>query len=245
VARLRLDQLLLERGLAESRTKAQALILAGAVFSGEQRLDKAGHMVAADLPLELRGKDHGFVSRGGQKLAHGLDHFALQPEGMTAYDIGASTGGFTDVLLQQGARRVYAIDVGHGQLDWRLRNDPRVVVLEKTNARHLTREMVPEPADLVVSDASFISLKLVLPAALSLAAPSAFLVALIKPHFEVGKGEVGKGGVVRDAVLHRRVVDEIEHWLAEEQGFEVLGVEPSPITGPKGNREFLIAARRG
>ena len=162
---------------------------------------------------------------------------------MVALDIGASTGGFTDVLLQRGAERVYAVDVGHGQLDWRLRNEPRVVVLERTNARHLTRDLIPEPVDLVVCDASFISLKLVLPAALELRAPDACLVALIKPQFEVGKGQVGKGGVVRDPALHEKVCDEIARWLESER-WRVLGLTPSPLTGPKGNREFLIGARR-
>jgi 23S rRNA (cytidine1920-2'-O)/16S rRNA (cytidine1409-2'-O)-methyltransferase len=161
-----------------------------------------------------------------------------------ALDVGASTGGFTDVLLQRGASRVYAVDVGHGQLDWRLRNDPRVVVLEKVNARRLTREHVPEPVDLIVCDVSFISLELALPAALALAAPAARLVALIKPQFEVGKGQVGKGGVVRDPALHEAVCARISRWLAEEQGWRVRGLTPSPITGPKGNREFLIAADR-
>jgi 23S rRNA (cytidine1920-2'-O)/16S rRNA (cytidine1409-2'-O)-methyltransferase len=163
---------------------------------------------------------------------------------MTALDIGASTGGFSDVLLRRGARLVYAVDVGHGQLDWRLRNEPRVVVLERTNARHLNQNLIPEPVDLVVCDASFISLKLVLPAALELARPGAGLVALIKPQFEVGKGQVGKGGVVRDPALHEEVCAEIARWLGEQQGWQVLGVTESPITGPKGNREFLIGARR-
>jgi 23S rRNA (cytidine1920-2'-O)/16S rRNA (cytidine1409-2'-O)-methyltransferase len=184
------------------------------------------------------------VSRGGLKLAHGLDHFGIDPAGMVALDVGASTGGFTDVLLRRGAVRVYAVDVGHGQLDWRLRNDPRVVVLEQINARHLSREHVPEPVDLVVTDVSFISLELALPTALALARPGASLIALIKPQFEVGKGQVGKGGVVRDPALHQAVCARIARWLGEEQGWRVLGVSESPITGPKGNREFLIGARR-
>jgi 23S rRNA (cytidine1920-2'-O)/16S rRNA (cytidine1409-2'-O)-methyltransferase len=240
----RLDQMLVERGLAESRAKAQALVLTGQVFSGERRLDKPGQGVAADLALEIRGSSSPYVSRGGLKLAHGLDHFGIDLKGMAAVDVGASTGGFTDVLLQRGAARVYAVDVGHGQLDWRLRNDPKVVVLERTNARYLNRDLIPEPIDLVVCDASFISLKLVLPAALQLTHAGAWLVALIKPQFEVGKGRVGKGGVVRDPALHAEVCAKIARWLAEEQGWHVLGVTESPITGPKGNREFLIAARR-
>jgi 23S rRNA (cytidine1920-2'-O)/16S rRNA (cytidine1409-2'-O)-methyltransferase len=235
---------MVERGLAESRAKAQALVLAGQVWSGERRLDKPGQMVAADAPLEVRAPGVPYVSRGGLKLAHALDHFGIDPAGSVALDVGASTGGFTDVLLQRGASRVFAVDVGHGQLDWRLRNDPRVVVLETVNARHLTPAHVPEPVDLIVCDVSFISLELALPAALALAAPSARLVALIKPQFEVGKGQVGKGGVVRDPALHEAVCARISRWLAEEQGWRVRGVTPSPITGPKGNREFLIAADR-
>jgi 23S rRNA (cytidine1920-2'-O)/16S rRNA (cytidine1409-2'-O)-methyltransferase len=235
---------MVERGLAESRAKAQALVLAGQVFSGERRLDKPGQPIAPDAPLEVRARAVPYVSRGGMKLAHGLDHFGIDPAGMVALDVGASTGGFTDVLLRRGAARVYAVDVGHGQLDWRLRNDPRVVVLEQINARHLSREHVPEPVDLVVTDVSFISLELALPPALALARPGASLIALIKPQFEVGKGQVGKGGVVRDPALHQAVCARIARWLGEEQGWRVLGVSESPITGPKGNREFLIGARR-
>jgi 23S rRNA (cytidine1920-2'-O)/16S rRNA (cytidine1409-2'-O)-methyltransferase len=242
--KVRLDQLLVDRGLVESRARAQALILAGRVFAAGRCLDKPGLSVAHDLALELRQAGQSYASRGGVKLAHALDHFQLVPDGRTALDIGASTGGFADVLLRRGARRVYAVDVGHGQLDWRLRNDPHVVVLERTNARHLNQTLIPEPAEVVVADVSFISLKLALPAARALAAPDAWLVALIKPQFEVGKGQVGKGGVVRDPALHRAVCDEIARWLADEQGWRVLGVVESPITGPKGNREFLIAARR-
>jgi 23S rRNA (cytidine1920-2'-O)/16S rRNA (cytidine1409-2'-O)-methyltransferase len=240
-AKQRLDVALVERGLVESRAKAQALVLAGLVFSGEKRLDKAGASVAADQPLEVRGAEHPWVSRGGIKLAHGLDHFAIDPAGLTALDVGASTGGFTDVLLSRGAARVYAVDVGHGQLAWKLRNDKRVVVLEKTNARHLTRAQIPEPIDLVVCDASFIGLETVLPAALALARPGAFLVALIKPQFEVGPERVGKGGVVRDPALHREVCERIAAWLPT-RGWTVDGVTESPIRGPEGNIEFLITA---
>jgi 23S rRNA (cytidine1920-2'-O)/16S rRNA (cytidine1409-2'-O)-methyltransferase len=240
-AKQRLDVALVERGLVESRAKAQALILAGVVFSGEKRLDKAGASVAADQPLEVRGAEHPWVSRGGIKLAHALDHFAIDPAGMTALDVGASTGGFSDVLLTRGAARVYAVDVGHGQLAWKLRNDKRVVVLEKTNARHLTRAQIPEPIDLVVCDASFIGLETVLPAALALARPGAFLVALIKPQFEVGPERVGKGGVVRDPALHREVCERIAAWLPT-RGWTVDGVTESPIRGPEGNIEFLITA---
>ncbi len=242
MAKQRLDQLLFERGLAESRSKAQALILAGAVFSGEQRLDKAGTMIDGDSALEVRSSNQPFVSRGGLKLAHGLEHFAIDPQGLTAIDVGASTGGFTDVLLQGGADRVFAVDVGHGQLDWRLRNDPKVEVLEKTNARYLTAEQINTKVDLVVCDASFISLRLVLPAALALTKHGAFLIALIKPQFEVGKGQVGKGGVVRDPDLHQQVCAAVHAWLEEEQGWTVRGITESPIKGPKGNIEFLIGA---
>jgi 23S rRNA (cytidine1920-2'-O)/16S rRNA (cytidine1409-2'-O)-methyltransferase len=240
----RLDSVLVERGLAESRTKAQALIMAGLVFSGERRLDKPGQSVAADAALEVRGQDHPWVSRGGVKLAHGLDRFAIDPKGAVALDVGASTGGFTDVLLARGAARVYAVDVGHGQLAWKLRTDERVVVIERTNARHLTAAEIPEPVDLIVCDASFIGLETVLPAPLALAAPGAHLVALIKPQFEVGPGQVGKGGVVRDPALHAAVCARIAAWLGARPGWTVLGIEESPITGPEGNKEFLIAARR-
>ncbi len=242
--KIRLDQALVERGLAESRAKAQAAIMAGLVFSGERKLDKPGHAVAADQPLELRGKPHPWVSRGGIKLKHALDHFGLDATGRVCLDIGASTGGFTDVLLQHGAAKVYAVDVGEGQLDWRLRKDERVVVLEKTNARHLSAEQVPEAVDAVVCDASFIGLETVLPAPLRLARPGAFAVALIKPQFEVGRERVGKGGVVRDATLHEEVCTRIRAWFESLPGWRVLGLEPSPILGPEGNREFLIAAKR-
>jgi 23S rRNA (cytidine1920-2'-O)/16S rRNA (cytidine1409-2'-O)-methyltransferase len=200
--------------------------------------------VAPELALELRQDEQPYVSRGGVKLAHALDHFRLDPKGLVALDIGASTGGFTDVLLRRGARCVYAVDVGYGQLDWRLRNDSRVRVLERVNARNLSRAELPDPVELVVADVSFISLKLALPAALALTTPDAWLVALIKPQFEVGKGQVGKGGVVRDPALHQAVCDDIARWLAGDQVWRVLGIVQSPITGPKGNREFLIAARR-
>lgn len=242
-SKTRVDVLLVERGLAESRTRAQALIMAGAVYSDTRRIEKPGETLAADAPLETRGRDHPWVSRGGVKLAHGLDHFAIDPTGLTALDIGASTGGFTDVLLSRGAVCVYAVDVGRGQLAWNLRQDDRVVVLEKTNARELTRAQVPDPVGLITCDASFIGLETILPASLALAAPGARLVALIKPQFEVGKARVGKGGVVRDPSLHREVCDHISAWLAARPGWDVLGVTESPITGPEGNIEFLIAAR--
>lgn len=242
-AKLRADQLLVDRGLVESRTRAQALILAGKVFSGEQRIEKPGQLLATDRPLELRGQDHPWVSRGGVKLAHGLAHFGLSPEGRTCLDIGASTGGFTDVLLHHGAARVHAVDVGHGQLDWRLRNDPRVAVLERVNARYLDATQVPEPIGALVCDASFIGLATVLPAGLALCAPGAWSVALIKPQFEAGPA-LAKGGVVRDPAVHRAVCDRVAAWWAALPGWRVLGVEPSPLLGPEGNREFLIGARR-
>jgi 23S rRNA (cytidine1920-2'-O)/16S rRNA (cytidine1409-2'-O)-methyltransferase len=242
-AKIRLDELLVWRGLAESRARAQALVLAGLVFAGGRRLDKPGAKTATDAAIEVRGKDHPWVSRGGIKLAQGLDQFHIDPADLVALDIGASTGGFTDVLLSRGARRVYAVDVGHGQFDWRLRNDPRVVLLEKTNARHLDARLIPEPPELIVCDASFIGLETVLPASLALAAPGARLIALIKPQFEVGKTHVGKKGVVRDPALHREVCERIEAWV-KAQGWRPLGLCESPIMGPEGNKEFLIAAAR-
>ncbi len=240
---MRLDQLLVDKGLVPNRSRAQSLILAGLVYCGEQRLDKPGSQVAADLDCAVRETDP-WVSRGAHKLIAGLDAFSIDPDGLLAVDIGASTGGFTDVLLARGARRVYAVDVGHGQLDWRLRQNPRVVVLEKCNARHLSTEQVPEPVDLVVCDASFISLQTILPASLALTPPGGICVALIKPQFEVGRGGVGKGGVVRDPAQHEMVCARTREWFERELGWRVLGIAPSPILGPKGNREFLIGAIR-
>lgn len=240
----RLDQLLVDRGHAESRTRAQALIMAGAVYTEHKRLDKPGQQVAEDLTIIVKSKDHPWVSRGGLKLVKGLDAFGIEPEGRVCLDIGASTGGFTDVLLTRGAAKVYAVDVGHGQLAWKLRQDERVVVMEKTNARHLTRDLIPEPIDLIVCDASFIGLALVLPPAMALAAPGARLLSLIKPQFEVGKGQVGKGGVVRDPDLHEEVCAKIERLLNDSPGWAVRGITESPILGPEGNKEFLIAADR-
>ena len=243
--RLRLDVLLVERGLAESRARAQALVMAGKVFSGERRFDKAGAQLLADAPLEVRGADHPWVSRGGVKLAHALDHFRIDPAGCVSLDVGASTGGFTDVLLTRGAAKVYAVDVGRGQLAWKLRNDPRVVVLEGVNARRLSGAEVLEPVDLIVCDASFIGLETVLPAPLALAAPEAWLVALIKPQFEAGPEKVGKGGVVRDAAVRREVCDRVHAWLDSRPGWRCAGVTMSPITGADGNVEHFIAARYG
>ncbi len=245
MAKIRADQLVLARGLAESRARAQALILAGKILSGTRRIDKPGTPIAEDAPLALRGEDHPWVSRGGVKLAYALDHFGLSPAGRVGLDIGASTGGFTDVLLARGAARVHAVDVGHGQLAWKLRQDARVVVHERTNARHLDTALIPEAVGVVVADASFIGLEIVLPAGLALAAPGAFAVALVKPQFEAGRAGVGKGGIVRDQAVHDAVCARIAAWWAAMPGWRVLGLTPSPITGAEGNREFLIAASRG
>jgi 23S rRNA (cytidine1920-2'-O)/16S rRNA (cytidine1409-2'-O)-methyltransferase len=244
-AKRRVDQLLVEQGLVESRVKAQALILAGLVSCFGRRVDKPGAQFPADAPLTLKGRDHPWVSRGGVKLAHAFDHFAITVEGKVALDVGASTGGFTDVLLARGAARVYAVDVGHGQLAWKLRQDPRVIVHEKLNARYLTRAQIPEPIDIVTCDVSFIGLATVLPAPLTLTAEEAELVALIKPQFEAGRELVGKGGVVRDAAVQLEVCDRVAGWLAERPGWRVIGLADSPILGPGGNREFLLYARRG
>lgn len=238
----RLDQLLAERGLAESRTRAQALVMAGLVYSAETKMAKPGQQLAEDAPLEVRGRDHPWVSRGGIKLAHALHAFALDPAGVTAMDVGSSTGGFTDVLLANGAEHVIAVDSGTNQLAWKLRQDPRVTVLEQTSARILTPEMV-RPFDWVVCDASFISLRKVLEVPLKLAERQCRLIALIKPQFEVGREEVGKGGVVRDPALHDRVCKDVRAWL-ESEGWAVKGVIESPIRGPEGNIEFLISASR-
>jgi 23S rRNA (cytidine1920-2'-O)/16S rRNA (cytidine1409-2'-O)-methyltransferase len=239
----RIDQLLVERGLAESRTRAQALVMAGLVFVGETKIAKPGQTVAEDAAIDVRGRDHPWVSRGGIKLAHAIDHFGLDPAGAVAMDIGSSTGGFTDVLLSKGAAHVFAVDSGTNQLAWKLRQDPRVTVLEQTSARLLTPELIDRPCNWVVCDASFISLRKVLEVPLQLAAAHCRVVALIKPQFEVGKGEVGKGGVVRDPALHRRVCDEVGAWLLGE-GWAIQGIVESPITGPEGNVEFLISVSR-
>jgi len=245
----RIDQLLVAQGLAESRARAQALVMAGLVFVGETKIAKPGQPVAEDAAIDVRGRDHPWVSRGGIKLAHAIEHFRLDPSGATAMDIGSSTGGFTDVLLSKGTERVFAVDSGTNQLAWKLRQDPRVTVLEQTSARLLTPELIDAPCGWVVCDASFISLSKVLDVPLRLAAPHCRLVALIKPQFEVGKGEVGKGGVVRDAALHERVCAEVREWLesldGDLGGWRVDGIVPSPITGPEGNVEFLISAERG
>ena len=237
--KIRIDQLLVERGLAESRTRAQALVMAGHVMLGDKKAGKPGLQVAEDAEVSVKGQEHPWVSRGGIKLAHALNQFGIDVTGTVAIDVGSSTGGFTDVLLSKGPDKVYAGDSGTNQLAWKLRQDPRVVVHEQTSARILTADHIPERVDLIVCDASFISLAKVLERPMSFAKPGAQMVALIKPQFEAGRGEVGKGGVVRDAAIHSRVCEEVSAWL-EDSGWAVKGLTESPITGPKGNVEFLI-----
>jgi 23S rRNA (cytidine1920-2'-O)/16S rRNA (cytidine1409-2'-O)-methyltransferase len=244
MAKTRIDQLLVTRGLAESRARAQALVMAGLVFAGDKRIDKPGQQIAEDQPIDVRGRDHPWVSRGGVKLAHGLDHFGWKVTDAVAIDVGSSTGGFTDVLLTRGAARVYAVDSGTNQLAWKLRQDERVIVHEQTSARILTAGHIPEPIDLVVCDASFIGLAKVLEVPLGFVKPGGRLLALIKPQFEAGREEVGKGGVVRDPAIHDRVCREVANWL-ESIGWRVEGIATSPITGPEGNVEFLVAAHNG
>jgi len=241
--RRRLDQLLVERGLAESRSRARALIEAGKVLAEHRPAGKPSLIFPEDAALEITGLVHPWVSRGGVKLAAALDRFEIDPMGLIGLDIGASTGGFTEVLLSRGAARVYAVDAGHGQLAEKLRRDPRIVSLEKQNARSLARAEIPEPIGILTCDASFIGLETILPAPLALAAPGAFLVALIKPQFEAGPGRVGKGGVVRDAALQQEICERIAAWLGALPGWQVLGLIDSPIDGGDGNREFLIAGR--
>jgi 23S rRNA (cytidine1920-2'-O)/16S rRNA (cytidine1409-2'-O)-methyltransferase len=237
----RLDKLLVDKGLAPSRERAQALILAAKVQVDGERVTKAGRMVPVESIITLTGDDLPYVSRGGLKLEHALDVFLLSVKGLVALDVGASTGGFTDCLLQRGAARVYAVDVGYGQLAWKLRQDPRVVAIERQNIRSLPADLIPERIRIATVDTSFISLRLVLPAMLPFLADGATLVALIKPQFEAGRGQVGKGGVVRDPAIHEEVCRSVVE-LAESLGCSVMGVTPSPILGPKGNREFLLAA---
>jgi len=237
--KLRLDKLLLQRNLVDSRQKAQGLIVAGQVWVNGLRCDKAGSQVKEDCQIEVKGNECPFVSRGGLKLAKGLPFFKIDPAGFVCADIGASTGGFTDCLLQNGAAKVFAVDVGYGQLDWRLRQDARVMVLERTNARYLTTADLGEPIDLAVIDAAFISLKILLPPLLPLFRDKVSILALIKPQFEVGRDFIGKGGVVRDPDLHEKVIEDILVFV-ESLGLASQGVTDSPILGPKGNREFLI-----
>ncbi len=244
MAKLRADQLLVDRGLAESRTRAQALILAGLAFVGDRKIDKAGQQLPEDADVSVKGRDHPWVSRGGIKLDHALGHLGWDVADAVAIDVGSSTGGFTDVLLSRGAARVYAVDSGTNQLAWKLRQDDRVIVHEQTSARILTPSHIPEPIALIVCDASFIALSKVLPVPMSFAKDGARMVALIKPQFEAERHEVGKKGVVRDAAVHARVCAEVRAWI-ESEGWTVADLVESPITGPEGNVEFLIAAARG
>lgn len=243
IRRLRADRLLVDRGLVESLARAQALIMAGQAFLNTRRIAKAGDLLPEDAVLSVKGQDHPWVSRGGLKLAHGLAHFGYSAEGRSCIDVGASTGGFTDVLLSRGAARVYAVDVGHGQLAWKLRSDGRVVVLEKTNARFITTAEIPEPLGALVCDASFIGLRAVLPASLALLQPGAWAIALIKPQFEAAPVEIGPRGVVTDPEVRAHYCGEIETWWKNLAGWTVDGIVESPITGPEGNHEFLIGAR--
>jgi len=245
--RARLDTLLVDRGLAASRERARALILAGQVRVNGEIVSKAGHAVAADADVALDAPDHPYVGRGGVKLAHALDVFRLDPAGRIALDVGASTGGFTDVLLRRGAARVVALDVGHGQLDWTLRNDPRVFVLERINARTLQADALPADArafGIITMDLSFISVRSVLPAIAPRLLPGGDLVVLVKPQFEAGREEVGKGGLVRDAAVHQRVIEQVTA-AANALGLSRAGLAESPITGAEGNREFFLHLRHG
>jgi 23S rRNA (cytidine1920-2'-O)/16S rRNA (cytidine1409-2'-O)-methyltransferase len=242
IRRLRADRLLVDRGLAESLVRAQAVIMAGQAFLDTKRIDKAGDLIPENGAVSLKGQDHPWVSRGGLKLAHGLAHFGFSAAGRTAIDVGASTGGFTDVLLANGATRVYAVDVGHGQLAWKLRSDSRVVVLEKTNARLITAQQIPDRIEALVCDASFIGLRSLLPAPLGLCAPGAWAIALIKPQFEATRAEIGPKGVITDPAVRARYCAEIEAWWTGQPGWTVKGIVESPITGPEGNHEYLIGA---
>ena len=243
MAKVRADQLLVSRGLVETRARAQALILAGLAFSEDRRIDKAGQMLPEDAPVAIRSKDHPWVSRGGIKLDHALDHFGWDVTAAIALDVGSSTGGFTDVLLSRGAAKVFAVDVGTNQLAWKLRQDPRVIVHEQVNARYLDAGLITDPIDIIVCDASFISLSKVLDRALDLTTSDGRLIALVKPQFEAERNEIGKGGVVRDPDVHARVCASASAWV-ESRGWKVVGITPSPITGPQGNIEFLLAAHR-
>ena len=232
------------KGFAKSREQANSILMTGNIFVDNKRVEKPGQQVFQNSKIEIKGKTYPWVSRGGVKLNKAILEFSLDCNSVVALDIGASTGGFTDVLLVNGASKIYAVDVGYGQLDWKLRQDERVIVKEKTNARYLTDEIIKDPLDALVCDASFISLKKVLPSGLRLLKSNGWLVALIKPQFEVGKGLVGKGGVVRDSTLHETVVNDIKKWIEFETKMNVLGVIESPILGPSGNKEFLIAAKK-
>ena len=236
----RLDQILVSKGLAKSRQRAQALIMAGNVLVNNTPVDKPGALICRDDSIELRGEDIPYVSRGGLKLEAALRQLQLDVTERTCLDVGASTGGFTDCLLSHGAQRVYAVDVGYGQLAWKLRQDPRVIVIERTNIRNMSADAVPDPVDLATIDVSFISLKIVVPAVLKFIKKDARILALIKPQFEVGKGQVGKGGVVRDQKLHSQIIENLSKFFADI-GLICDSIFPSPLLGPKGNREFFIS----
>ena len=238
----RADKILVANGLASNRTKARALIMSGIVFSGEKRIEKAGTLLSPDTLIDIKGKDHPFVSRGGIKLSHAIQYFGIKPKGQICLDIGSSTGGFVDVLLRNNAKKVFSVDVGKGQLDWSLRIDERVEVFEGFNARYLTSDLIPNAVNIISCDASFIGLEKILPPSLKLAANGCNLIALIKPQFQVQRSEVGKGGVVRDPKIHTRVCMEIKEWINNQRNWQVLGITESPITGPKGNKEFFMAA---
>lgn len=242
-AKQRADSLLLQQGHADSLAKAQALIMAGVVFAATRRIDKAADLLAADTLLHIKNKGHDFVSRGALKLQGALDHFALSPNGLIGLDIGASTGGFTELLLRRGAHHVYAVDVGTNQLDWKLRSDPRVTALEQCDARSLTTTLIPQSPQLITADISFASLIRVMPAALKLAAPDAITILLIKPQFELPRAQVPDGGIVKDTAAQAAICASVHQWLEQDMGWQILGMIPSPITGQDGNQEFLIAAR--
>jgi 23S rRNA (cytidine1920-2'-O)/16S rRNA (cytidine1409-2'-O)-methyltransferase len=243
VRKERLDKLLVEKGMVQSRERARALILAGRVVVGGRTMDKPGTQVEIEAPLQLRGENQPYVSRGGIKLAGALQAFGIDPKGMVVMDVGASTGGFTDCILQKGAKKVYAVDVGYGQLAWKLQKDPRVINLDRRNIRYLKREEIEEEIDWILIETSFISIEKFLPYLLHFMKKEGFIIALIKPQFEVGKGEVGKGGVVRDVRMHQKVIERISQF-SRGLGLTVLGVTESPILGPKGNKEFFIYLRK-
>ena len=235
---------MVSRGLAKSREQANSMLMAGTVFVNQKRIDKPGQQIAKEFEIDVKGKIHPWVSRGVIKLEKAILEYNLDCNSVIALDIGASTGGFTDVLLTKGAKKVYAVDVGYGQLDWKLRQDERVIVSEKTNARFLTDKIIKETLDVIVCDASFISLKKILPSSLQFLKKNGWLAALIKPQFEVGKGLVGKGGVVRDPNLHEEVTNDIKGWITSEMKMNLIGVVESPILGPSGNKEFVIVVTK-